>query len=108
MASQLLLTQKKQLVKQKADFEKDRRKMLFKDQLAYRQENFTQSPSSGAISRIWSDREKWVNHKSNDNPKGKRIRGTMFERKIAAPLSKMMIERLGKRCRALWISSCAE
>jgi len=40
MASQLLVAQKKQLVEHKADFEKDGRKMLIKNQLAYCQENY--------------------------------------------------------------------
>jgi hypothetical protein len=74
MAAQLSLAQKKQLVEHKADFEKDGRKMPIKDQVAYCQENFKQSPSSSAISRIWQDREKWLSHKSDDNPKGKRGR----------------------------------
>jgi len=43
MASQLLVAQKEQLVEHKADFEEDGRKMLFKDQLAYCQENSEQS-----------------------------------------------------------------
>jgi len=41
-----------------ADFEKGGRKMPFKDQLAYCQENLKITPSSSAISRIWTDREK--------------------------------------------------
>jgi len=58
MAFQLLVTQDKQLVDHKADFDMVGRKMLFQDQLAYCQENFKKTPSSSAISRIWEDREK--------------------------------------------------
>jgi len=65
--------------------------MPFKNQLAYYQKirglAAVRSTESGQT-------EKWLNNKSYDNPKGKRIRGTMFERKIAAPLSKMMIKGL--------------
>ena len=78
MASQLSLAQKRKLVEHKADYEKDGRKMSYKDQLAYCQESFNQSPSSSAVSRIWSDREKWLTQKSDDNPKGKRIRGARW------------------------------
>jgi hypothetical protein len=74
MATKLSIAQKKQLVEHKANFEKDGGKMPFKDQLAYCQKNFNESPSSTAISRIWLVREKWLNHKSDDNPKAKRIR----------------------------------
>jgi len=62
--------------------EKDGRKMPYKDQLAYCQENFNQSPSSSQISRVWLDRAKWLNRNvvnSDDNPKGKRVRGPKWE-----------------------------
>jgi len=58
MAFKLLVAQNKQLVEHKADFEMGGRKMLFKDQLAYCQENLKKAPSSSAVSRIWADREK--------------------------------------------------
>ena len=74
MASQLSVTQKKQLVEYKVDFQKDEGKLPYKDQLAYCQQNFKQSPSESAISQIWQDRKKWLHHKSDANPRGKRIR----------------------------------
>jgi len=40
MAAQLSVAQKKQLVQHKLELEKDGRKMPYKDQLAYCQENF--------------------------------------------------------------------
>jgi len=58
MAFKLLVAQNQQLVEHQADFAMDGRKMLFKDQLAYCQENFKNTTSSSAISRIWADREK--------------------------------------------------
>jgi hypothetical protein len=78
MASQLSVAQKKQLVEYKIDFQKDGGKLPYKDQLAYCQQNFKQSPSESAISRIWQDREKWLHHKSDANPRGKRIRGAKW------------------------------
>ena len=57
MASQLSVAQKKQLVEYKIDFQKDGGKLPYKDQLAYCQQNFKQSPSESAIGRIWQDRE---------------------------------------------------
>jgi len=80
LASQRSVAQKKQLVEHKADFEKDGRKLPFKDQLAYCQEKGLSSTVSwrsmpASLGQMWS---------------------LCFERKIAAPLSKMMIKRLGK------------
>jgi len=79
MAAQLSVAQKKQLVQHKLELEKDGRKMPYKDQLAYCQEDFNQSPSSSQISRVWLDRAKWSNRNSDDNPKGKRVRGPKWE-----------------------------
>jgi len=77
MAAQLSVAQKKQLIQHKLELEKDGRKMPYKDQLAYCQENFKQSASASAISRIWLDRDQWLNS-GDDNPKAKRIRGAKW------------------------------
>jgi len=66
LASQLLVAQKKQLVEHKADLMKDGQKMSFKDQLAYCQENFQQSPSSRALQNLGRQGET-VNHLSDSN-----------------------------------------
>jgi hypothetical protein len=50
--------------------------LLYKDQLAYCQEHFKQSPSETAISRIWKDREKWFTAKESEI--GARTRGAAW------------------------------
>ena len=74
MACLLSVAQKKQPFQHKLELEKDGRKMPYKEQLAHCQEHFKESPSSSAISRIWLDRDQWLNQ-SDDNPSAKRIRG---------------------------------
>jgi hypothetical protein len=73
MASQLSVKQKRQLCEHKTALQNDGKKMPYKDQLAYYQEHFKQSPSETAISRIWKDREKLFTEKESE--KGVRIRG---------------------------------
>jgi hypothetical protein len=57
MATKLSIAQKKQLVEHKANFEKDGGKMPFKDQLAYCQKNFNESPSSTDQQNLVRERE---------------------------------------------------
>ncbi len=66
MASQLSVKQKRQLCEHKTALQNDGKKMPYKDQLAYCQEHFKQSPSETAISRIWKDREKWFTAKESE------------------------------------------
>jgi hypothetical protein len=59
MAAKLSVQQKRKPCEHRSELEKDGQKFPYKNQLAYCEKNFSQSPSSTAISRIWEDREKW-------------------------------------------------
>jgi hypothetical protein len=65
----------------------DEQKFPYKDQLAYCEKSFNESHSSTAIARFMAE---------NASEFGKDVEFS-FERKIAAPMNKMMIGRLGSR-----------
>jgi hypothetical protein len=56
MGKGLSVQQKRKLCEYKRELEKDGRKLSYKDQLAYCEENLNLGPSSTAISKIWQDR----------------------------------------------------
>jgi hypothetical protein len=55
MADKLSVQQKRKLCEHRLEVEKDGQKFPYKDQLAYCEKNFNQSPSSTAIARFMAE-----------------------------------------------------